>query len=58
MHIQINIMEIRSLCSALLSTVQNDKKIPVVRWKKKKKKDWINSAIVQSHDPKERGLLK
>lgn len=37
MHRQINIMEIRSLCSALLSTVQYDKKIPVLCRKKKKK---------------------
>lgn len=57
MHRQINIMEIRSLCSAFPSTVHYDKKIPVLR-KKKRKKDWLNSAIVQSQDPEERGLLK
>lgn len=39
MHRQINIMEIRSLCSALLSTVQYDKKIPVLCRKKKKRLD-------------------
>lgn len=38
MHRQINIMEIRSLCSALLSTVQYDKKIPVLC----REKNWLD----------------